>query len=184
MDTIAQETHEALLRKAVEDATAAAQAEIAELTEKVTNITSEFEAASARVSELEEASEQASAELDQAQVQLRAATEERDQLQADIAQRDKDAEVAEIASKRAEQVRNLGLFPEDYIADKAQVWAAVSEEDWASRVDEWKQAKGVTTGDGGASETLPVEQASAMTGSAPSTSTTKPSPRRQVLGLD
>lgn len=181
-DTITQETHEALLAKAVEDAIRDAKAEVATLTEKVADLTGRVEVAEARVGELEEANEQANGELDQAQVQLKAATEERDQLKADIAKRDEQAQIDELARARAEQVRNLNLFPEDYIGEKAQVWAGVAEEDWADRIEEWKKAKGdgATT----APTSLPSDQASAMSGTGDEVPSTETSTRRAVLGLD
>ena len=178
--TIAQETHEALLRKAVDDATEEARAEIAQLKEKVSDLSTTVETAEARVTELEQAHESTSAELDQAQVQLKTVTEENEQLKEDIASRDAEAEIAKVADERAEQVRNLGLFQEDYIKDKARVWAQVSEDDWSSRIEEWQQAKGdvVTTA-------APQEQASAMSGASPAPKGgEKKSNRRAVLGLD
>lgn len=176
--SMTQETHEALLRKAIDDATAEARAEIAALTEKVSDLSTTAETAQTRVIELEQAHEATSAELDQAQVQLQAASEERDQLKADIATRDAEAEIAELASQRSEQVRNLGLFPEDYIKDKARMWAAIPGDDWSSRVEEWQQAKGAT----GTTE-APLQD-SAMSGAAPEPkAANKTSNRRQVLGL-
>ena len=186
-DTIAQETHEALLKKAVEDATSEANAEIARLTDQVDNLTEEVETAQARVSELETANEQVNAELDQAQVQLRTAQEEAEQLKNDIAHRDEEAQVSELADARAEQVRNLGLFPEDYIKDKARSWAGIPEEDWADRVEEWKQARGDSAGGSEENTTLPQEQASALagtTGNGQPPAGKKTSKRRAVLGLD
>lgn len=178
-DTIAQETHDALLQKAVEDATSEAKAEIARLQEQVSSLTQERDTAQGRVTELEQANEQVNSELDQAQVQLRTVQEERDELKAEIAKRDEEGQFAELATQRAEQVRNLGLFPEDYIQEKARAWAEISEDDWAGRVEEWKQAKGGTT----PSPELPDEQASAMTGTTETNG--KPvSARRAVLGLD
>ena len=181
-DTITQETHEALLAKAVDDATRDARAEIATLTDKVAELTGQVEVAEARVVELEEANEQVNGELDQAQVQLKAATEERDQLKSDIARRDEQAQIDELARARAEQVRNLDLFPEEYVTEKAQSWAGVPEEDWADRIEEWKKAKGDGTA---APSSLPSDQASAMSGSSDETpATKKTSSRRAVLGLD
>lgn len=187
-DTIAQETHEALLHKAVEDATSEAQAEIARLQEQVNSLTEERDTAQARADELEQANEQVNSELDQAQVQLRSAQEERDQLKADIAKRDEEAQFSELANQRAEQVRNLGLFPDDYIKEKARAWAEIPEDDWADRVEEWKQAKGTTesSGSGGSDDQLPHEQASAMSGSTEGSGKNgkASSPRRAVLGLE
>lgn len=179
-DTITQETHEALLAKAVEDAIRDAKAELATLTDKVAELTGQVEVAQARVVELEEANEQVNGELDQAQVQLKAATEERDQLKEDIARRDEQAQIDELARARAEQVRNLDLFPEDYISEKAQQWAGVAEEDWADRIEEWKKAKG--DGSTTTPTSLPNDQASAMSGAGEPPAQT--STRRAVLGLD
>jgi hypothetical protein len=186
VDTITQETHEALLQKAVDDATKDDRARIAELEEQVSELTNMAETAQARVTELEQANEQVSAELDEAQVKLNAATDENAQLKQDIADRETEAEISERAEERAEQVRNLGLFQEEYVKEKARDWAEISEDDWSARVEEWQKAKGTTTGTPTTpSETPPQDTSSAMEGSNGEPSGGRPkSLTRAVLGLD
>lgn len=177
-DSITQETHEALVAKAVDDAVADRQAEISALQEQIDSLTEERDTAQARIVELETANSDIHAELDQAQVQVQSLTEERDQLKDDIAKRDEEASITELASKRAEQVRNLGLFPEDYVSEKARSWARLPDEDWAARLDEWKAVKGDATPSPDPSH----DQASAMSGKSGEISST-PTARRRVLGL-
>lgn len=182
MDTIAQETHEALLAKAVQDATAQATAELASLREQVETLTGERDELAAELSTVKEDSARLNTELDTAQVALKAKEDEVASLQADIAERDDQARKAEVASQRAAQVRNLGLFPEAYITERASRWADVAEEDWSERIEEWKTAK-ETTGttaevSGGSTET------SAFSGTAEGEATKSKSAKRAVLGLN
>jgi regulator of replication initiation timing len=181
METITQETHEALLQKALRDAASASETSAAALAAEVATLTDAASANAEEIASLQTENERLNSELDAAQVALKAATDEASALKEDIAQKEADAAKAEVASERAGQVKNLGLFSDEYVADKASRWADMDEAAWTERLDEWKAAKGQTTV---SSTTTSTDVASAITGS----SETKHSPesvsaRRAALGL-
>ena len=183
MTDISQETHTALLQKAVADATAQANAEGASLKEANATLTSERDALTTERASLLADNERLNGDLDKAQVSLKAATDEAAALKSDIAAKDEAAQKAEVAATRAAQVKNLGLFPEKYITEKASRWAEVDEASWTERLDEWKAAKG------DAAPVVEKEQdaASALTGADEAarieSTNQKPNARRAVLGL-
>lgn len=183
--TISQETHEALLAKAVADATVTTEQALERKTIEASELSIKHDELAAKVSTLTEDNARLNKELDEAQVKLRTVTDENAALKNDIAAKDEAARLSEVASKRADQVKNLQLFPEDYIGEKASAWAALSDEDWSERLDEWAKARPATAGDSKTTET-----ASAMTGSSgdltkdvDTASDNKPPVRRSVLGL-
>lgn len=185
-DTLSQETHDALLRAAVQDATAALTRDNEALTEQVEALTSEREEAVGKVSTLEGEVARLNNELDTAQVELAAANEKVTELESDIAERDEEAQIREVAQERAKQVRNLKLFPEDQIDEKAARWAKLSDEDWADRLEEWQGIQTTKGGDEAGRSTPGSETASAITGSSEGqeeAGAQQPSARRQVLGL-
>jgi hypothetical protein len=178
METIAVETHEALLEKALRDATASLEAEKAELAQQVADLTEAHTASDSELASLKSENERINGELDTAQVSLKAAQDEASELKADIASKEEAAAKAEVASERASQVRNLNLFPEDYVTTKAASWAEIDEAAWTDRLDEWKAAKGQTAPVGTTTDT-----ASAMTGSNEVLTGGTASARRAALGL-
>jgi chromosome segregation ATPase len=191
MSDISQEAHEALLKKAVDDAVAAA---VKTTEQALATKTEEAAAAVARVTELETQhadltadNDRLNKELDAAQVSLKSATEEVASLKTAADEAAKKAELAEVASKRAEQVKNLGLFTPEYVSEKASKWAGLDEAAWTEQVDEWKQLKPAT-----ATETSTTDAASAMTGTTEdltkekqdaASASDKPKARRAALGL-
>lgn len=179
-ETVSKETHEALLDKAVKDATAEITAERDALKAQVDSLTSDKAAHETELSAVKTENERLNGELDTAQVSLKAAQDEATQLKADIASRDDAASKAQTASERAAQVRNLGLFPEDYINDKAEKWAEVDEASWEERLDDWKALKGT----GSSTTTSTTDTASAMTGTRDAGAGHEPSARRAILGLE
>lgn len=189
-DALSKETHDALLRQAVEDATAALSRENESLTEQVEALTEERDEAQSQVTELKGETERLNGELDSAQVALTTAEERASELEAEITKRDEQARLREIADERAKQVRNLGLFAEDDIDEKAQRWASLDDEAWSERVEEWRAIKGAS-GDEQAqtTTTTSTETASAITGTSEGeeeqeeAAEEKTSARRQVLGL-
>lgn len=180
-ETISKETHEALLDKAVRDATALLTVERDTLQSTVDALTADNAALTSDNTAVKAENERLNGELDTAQVTLKAAQDEAAALKADLASRDEAAEKATIASDRAAQVRNLGLFPEEYITDKASKWADVDEDSWNDRLDEWKALKGTSTG-AGSSTAATTDTASAMTGTSEA-GTGEVSARRAILGL-
>jgi len=185
-ETISVETHEALLQKGIQDATSATEKALERKTEEAAELAAKVAKLEADNASLTSHNERLNKELDTAQVSLKSATDEVATLRADNAAKDEAARKADLASKRADQVKNLQLFPEEYIAEKAAKWADVSEEDWDDRLEEWRQAKPATTTDENKSKT---ETASAMTGTSGDLTTDEASKkepvpaRRAALGL-
>lgn len=185
MDTISKETHEALLEKATKDATEALTAELAELKTakadleaQVADLTAAKDAAEDEVASLKEANETLNGTLDNSQVALKAAQDEVAALKADVAAKEEEARLAEIASARADQVRNLGLFGEDYVTDKSSAWAAMDEAAWTERLEEWKAVKGSAP-----AASVSTDTASALSGTREAPAGEQASARRQILGL-
>jgi regulator of replication initiation timing len=177
-DMISKETHDALLDKAVRDAQAAWEAEKAGLTAKVEELTPKVETLTTENASLKSENERLNGELDTAQVSLKAATDEVASLKSDIAAAADKAARDEVASTRVAQVKELGLFTEEYIADKASKWSEMDDEAWADRVDEWSKLKAAAP-----ATTTSTDTASAMTGTRDAGTGHQPSARRQVLGL-
>jgi regulator of replication initiation timing len=179
---ISKETHEALLAKALTDAAAATENDKAELTGKL----QELETANAELST--EKSEQAAeverltAELDKANLELKSAQDELSALKAEADKQAEEAAKAEIAAARAEQIRSLGLFKEEYITEKSEMWAALEEAAWDERVEEWTAAKEASA-DASSAPAGEADMASSMTGTREVSTGDKPSARRLVLGL-
>lgn len=193
MSDISQEAHEALLKKAVSDAVA----EATKTTEAaLATKTKEADESAARVKELETESaglktdnDRLNKDLDAAQVKLTSATEEAESLKKAATELEEAAKLAEVASKRGEQVKNLKLFPDDYVGEKASKWAGLTDEAWGEQLEEWKRLKpeasaGATSDAAsamtGTSEQLTKEQQDAA---AAGGSDDKPKVRRSVLGL-
>lgn len=189
-DTMTMETHEALLAKAVSDAVASTEQALAAKTD-------EAKTAGARVTELEtengtlkEDNARLNGELDTAQVGVKAANDRVTELEGEIETTKREIALRETASKRAEQVKNLKLYDDEYVAERAESWAKLADEDWASRLDEWAKLKTPAASDGKS-----TDAASAMSGTngtltqdpPPADSAgdqaDRPSPRRAALGL-
>lgn len=177
-DMISKETHDALLDKAVRDAVAALETEKAALAQKISDeFTPKVETLETEVASLKTENERLNGELDTAQVQLKEATDEVASLKSDIAAAAEKAERDDRASKRIEQVKGLGLFTDEYIADKASKWADIDDDAWGDRVQEWSALKGASV------TTTTTDTASAMTGTRDAGTGHQPTARRQVLGL-
>lgn len=189
-NNISQETHTALLKQAVSDATSVTEKALETVTAEKQGLVNEVAELKAELETAKADNARLNTELDTAQVSLKAATDEVASLKDDIAAKDEAARKADVASKRADQVRNLGLFDDTYVADKASSWADVADEDWAERITEWQKLKPAKA-DGDTTKTS--DTASAMTGTSEgltkepveeaSASTTKPPARRAALGL-
>jgi len=184
-DSISKETHEALVQSAVASATKTLDSALADKTQELETAKARIETLESEKAELAADNERVNGELDSAQVELRTATQKVSDMEAAQEKAEQEAAKAELASKRAEQVKGLGLFTEEYATEKASQWADLDEAAWSSRVEEWQKLAPTQS-----SETPPGD--SAMSGSngaqdqaaASSTDTTKkPSARRAVLGL-
>jgi chromosome segregation ATPase len=194
MTDISQEAHDALLKKAVDDAVAATEKALSTKTEEAASATS-------RVAELEKELEAEKAEstrlnkeLDEAQVKLTAANDKAAELEKAAEKAEADRKVAEVASARTDQVKNLKLFPDEYVAEQASKWATLDDAAWDERLQEWAKLKPATSTEG-AEDDKSSDAASAMTGTseeltkeqqdaaAAGGSDTKTKSRRAVLGL-
>ena len=178
---ITQETHDALVRAAVDKATSDLARERDQLHTQLETITAEHDAARAEAAGLIEEAERLQKELDDTHVQLKAATEAKAGLETQLAEREQAARLAEIAAARAAQVRNLHLFSEEQIAEKASRWAGVTDEEWSERIEEWQTVRTLSGGSESNGKSAQTDT-SAFTGSnegaRPVAST-----RRRVLGL-
>lgn len=190
MTDMSSETHEALVRQAVEQATAATDQALATKVDELASVTGERNTLKERVETLEADNARLNRELDAAQVEKTSAVERADKAEADLAaERDTAAKTATKA-KRVEQVKGLGYFDQKHIDDKAEAWSELDDTAWAERLADWSALKGPDAGDG--TKTSSGDTASAMTGSSGSltegesdtASETKKTPaRRAVLGL-
>jgi regulator of replication initiation timing len=180
METITQETHEALLDKALRDATASLEAEKAELINKVAKLTEDAAKVDEENASLKSENERLNGDLDTAQVALKSAQDEAEALKGEKAAAEEAAAKAVVASERASQVRNLNLFTEEYVTEKASLWADMDEAAWTERLGEWQVVKGQSTTSAPAS----TDTASAMTGTAEIPSGQQANARRAALGLN
>lgn len=182
---ISQETHEALLAKAISDATATTESALERKTNELAELTTKHTALETETASLREEVTRLNKDLDTAQVDLKAARDENASLKADNDAKDEAARLKDIQDKRTDQVKNLKVFPDEYVQEKAEAWAKLPEDEWAGRVDEWTKARPATSGSEGHSQ----EQASAMSGTSgdltrdPAGDNDKQPARRAVLGL-
>lgn len=186
--TISQETHSALVKAAVDQATEATDKLLQKATADLETANATLTQVTAERDTLKADNDRINGELDKAQVDLKTATDKAAQLESDIAKEREDREKADLASKRAEQVRNLKVFPDEYVtSEKAEAWAGLDEAAWTERIEEWTTAAPKAAGDGATT----TDSASALTGTSESlttggdtaSDTTKPNARRAALGL-
>lgn len=176
MEEISKETHEALLAQAVQKAVEEQAGELQTLRSQLETVTAERDDLSSQLETVKGDTERLTGELDAANVELRTANDKVTELTSSIEKRDEEARLAEVASARAEEVRGLELFEEDYVSEKASAWAELSDDAWSERVADWKAMRR-PEGD------IADDTASAMSGgSAPKAPKTK-SHKRAVLGL-
>lgn len=185
-ESMTLETHEALLEKALREATSTTEAALERKTAEASELASQVEELKAQLTEQKAETARLNGELDKAQIDLKAATDKATELEAAAAKAAEDAAKAELASKRADQVKNLGLFTEEYVQEKASKWADIADDAWAEQLEEWRLIKPDVAQEGaGASQ----DAASAMTGTTGSltkdadTASSATSPRRAALGL-
>lgn len=191
--SISQETHQALLQKAVADATAATDSALETKTTESAQLTKKVEELETDNASLKADNDRLNKELDTAQVSLKTTSEKVEALEADISKMKDDASKAELASKRADQVKNLGLFEDDYVAEKASSWADLAEDDWADRLESWQKLKPASAGEGGktdnasamsgTTESLTKESGTDAAGANSGESKSKTPARRAVLNL-
>ena len=187
-NTMSEETHKALLAQAVTEATRTTDAALQTVTAERDDLKAKLEVAEADNAALKADNDRINGDLDKAQLELKAATDKAAEAEQELAKERDDRAKADLANARATQVKNLGLFPADYITDeKASAWAGLDEAAWTERVDEWSKLKPAAAGDGSA------DTASALSGTSEEltktpegddTASDKSKPaRRAVLGL-
>lgn len=190
MTDISQEAHDALVKAAVAEAVKTTEAALLAKQTELAEANTKLADADSKVTELSADITRLNGELDAAQVKLTSASEEAASLKQAAADAEEAARVSEIASKRIEQVKNLKLFPDEYVTtERASKWAAQDDASWAEQVEEWKQLKPASAASG---ETT-SDAASAMTGTsdltkeqqdaAAASGSETPKPRRAALGL-
>lgn len=138
---------------------------------RIAEATAQFEA---QVSDIQ-------AQLDSAVLEAQAAKDEKDGVLAYFAQLQAEAEAAEqiatLREERVNRVKEVVSFPEDYIAARADAWAALDEEAFEAALADWKA---IAT-KAGAGE--PVPAATAMTASRDTTNQPSDGSLREVLNL-
>lgn len=185
-NTMSEETHRALLTQAVAEATSATDSALAAMTAERDTMKTELASVIEERDSLKSDNARLNGDLDKAQIDLKTASDKASELETELASERNDRAKADTASKRAEQVKNLGLFGDDYVTEKASAWAEIDEAAWAERVDEWTKLHKPEVSAGTA------DTASAMSGSTEkltaggdtdAASANPPSARRGVLGL-
>jgi hypothetical protein len=162
MADISQEAHEALVKTAVAEALKISDAALATKTQELAEANTKITSLETEKASLSDDNTRLNKDLDEAQVKLSSATEEVANLKKDAAEKVEAAALAEVASKRSAQVKNLKLFPDDYVTDeKASEWGKLDEAAWDAKVAEWKTLK-PTTPEAGAE----VDAASSMSGAS------------------
>lgn len=191
MTDISQEAHEAMVAKAVADATRVTEAALATKTTEAADATTKAAEAEKAAADLKADNERLNKELDDAQVKAKAAEDRAKEAEDKLKKSEDDAALAEVAERRAAQVKALGIFDDEYVADKAGTWASYADEAWADKVVEWQKLKGTPT-----TEKPNGDTASALKGASDAGLATEqeqddaaaggaktPSARRAALGL-
>lgn len=132
---------EALVTAAVAKATAPLQAELDQF--KAGEETAEVEAQIAAVrAETETQISEITRKLDEAVLEATQAKQERDEITAWLtAEEERVTHEAEITAKRAariEQVAAIVTFPDEYVTERSDKWAALSDEDFESLLADYK----------------------------------------------
>jgi hypothetical protein len=132
---------QAAVELAVAEATAPLQARVTELESSQHQSTLERAVAEAKA-EAEAAISELQAKLDAAVLEAAQAKEAKEAAEAAWAaekQAEEDAkELAARKEQRLSQVREVACFPENYLADNADRFAALAEDEFNARLEEWK----------------------------------------------
>lgn len=190
MSDISQEAHDALVAKAVKEATDATEKALATKTAELETANTRVTELETKVTDLEADNAKLNGELDAAQVAKKAAEDKATELEKSVKDAEEAAALKELASARATQVKNLKLYDDEYVAEKAERWAKLDEDEWADRIAEWAKLKPADS----ASKTTEEKKTTdtAMSGTSEDLTKEKPadqaddsnkSARRAALGL-
>lgn len=162
--TYSEEEVDALVTAAIAKAVAPLQAELDEY--KAGQVSAEVEAQIAAVREEMEAQiAELTSKLDAAVIDAEAAKTERDEAQQYwetlAAEQAAEAEKAERRDARIAQVAEVVSFPEDYVKERADKWAQLSDEDFEALLADYKALGEKTKG----SSESPLPKATAMVAS-------------------
>lgn len=142
MATFTEEEVQAAVDKAVAEASTSLQTRITELEGNQQQSALEQAIADAKA-ELETKIVELQTQLDAAVLEAAQAKEAKDSLQeAWDAEKQSAEQAAEIAARRDERlakVREVASFPDQYLEDNAERFAALSDEDFAARLAEWAE---------------------------------------------
>lgn len=140
-ETFTQEEVNELIANAMSEATATLQQRVAEL-EAQAQETEVGRAVAEAVADKDATISELQAKLDEATAARTAVETKLAETEAFWAEAiDAHVQSEELAARkdeRASQAKEAGVFDEKYIEENADRFAAMSDEDWASRLDEWK----------------------------------------------
>jgi DNA repair exonuclease SbcCD ATPase subunit len=137
MATFSEEELQAAIEEAIDAATGPLKNRIAELeaSQQQSEADSALTDLKAKIAELE-------SQLDAAVLEASQAKEEKDNLQKawddEKAEADAATELAARRDERLQKVREVASFPDDYLEKNADRFAAMSDEDFTARLEEWQ----------------------------------------------
>jgi len=151
-----------MLERALSDVAAKAQ--------EVLTLKESLEQAGSETARLTQEVAQLTTERDSVQGELDAAKLENKTLSDELAA----IKRRELVAKRAQEVAALGVFPADYVTERAEKWGELDEAAWLDRVSEWTSLKPA------------VDSAAFMSGTSETMTTTskQSGAMRVALGLD
>lgn len=136
VETFTPEQLQAAVDKAVAEATAPLQTKIVEL-----EASKEKEATSQQITDFETKIADLETKLDAAVLDATQAKEEKETLQKswddEKAAEEEAKTVAARKDERLAKVKEVACFPDEYVEQNADRFAAMSDEDWNARLDEW-----------------------------------------------
>jgi hypothetical protein len=153
--TYTDEEMKAATDAAVVKATSALQAKVAELEKAAETSQTEAQIAAART-ELQAQLDEATAKLDAAVLEAQGEKAKREEIETWLSEEAAKAEQAKLITARRDdrltRVKEVASFPDDYLEKNVDRFAAMSDEDFAARLEEWREiaAKaGTPVGGGG-----------------------------------
>lgn len=157
MSTFTQEQVDAMLAEAQAQAEAAANARTSELQARVDELESKFKesevgaAVEAAVAEKDSEIADLAAKLDSAEARAATAETALETFKSELAELDAEAQrLAELEARkteRTEKVTKLEVFSDEKVAENIDRWAALDDDEFQARLDEWALIKASKTED-------------------------------------